>query len=92
MGVKGNPTIAELMCYFCNLSLDLQTSAPEPRNHQKGKTGAALLCCHKKADQLLWIQCVCLRRFYRDVSTFSGKNKNRSTIIKESLFGWKKTI
>lgn len=57
MGVKENPSIAELMCYFCNLSLDLQTRAPEPRNHQKEKkTGAALLCCQRKADQLLWIQ------------------------------------
>lgn len=44
MGVKENPSIPELMCYFCNLSLDLQTRAPQPRNHQteeeKKKTGA----------------------------------------------------
>lgn len=50
MGVKGNPTEAELLCYFCNLSLDLQTGAAKPRNHQKGakekkrrRAGAAAL-------------------------------------------------
>ena len=60
---KENPSITELVCYFCNLSLDLQTQAGEPRNHQKGKTGTAPRCCHRKADQLLWPQCVCLSRF-----------------------------
>lgn len=83
MGVKGNPSIAELMCYFCNLSLDLQTRAPEPRNHQKEKTGAAV---RGKQTNFCGYSEFAWGDFTGMWAHFLVKIKTRSSIIKESSF------
>lgn len=90
MGVKGNPSVAELMCYFCNLSLDLRTWAPEPRNHQKEKTGAPLLCCQRKEGRPTFVDTVNSPEEILQgcKHTFCLKKRRGGGIIKESSFEW----
>ena len=78
---KQNPSIAELLGYFCNRSLDLQRRAQEPRNHQS--------CCFSSGavrgsqSNFLWIQWIFLRTFSASSKTWSSVDSDSSWLRRQ---------
>lgn len=91
MGARENPSIAELMCYFCNLSLDCANTSSRAKKSSKGKNWSCSSVPSEESRPTLVDTVDLLEEafyFYRDASTFCGKNKTRGGVIKGGLFGW----
>lgn len=73
MGVKETPSIAELECYFCNLSLDLQ--AKESSKGKNWSCSSVLLEEGRPSFGSYGYGEFASRRFHKDVSTFSKNQR-----------------